>query len=97
MLADVVNKGEWWRLWSSKLVFLDTKDAVLALILCYKFRLFERRWGSRRFASRICLAFMVSTVLEAAAIWASDAYFVNALDQRSAWFWDTNGLTSLGP
>ncbi|TRY75902.1 hypothetical protein TCAL_00675 [Tigriopus californicus] len=94
---DVVNKGEWWRLASSKLVCLDTKDAVLALILCYKFRLFERRWGSRRFASRIFLAFILSTILEALAVWAGETYWSDQIDHRSSWLWDSNGLTSLGP
>ena len=37
-IPDSIAKREFWRLLTSKLCFLDTKDAVLAAILIYYFR-----------------------------------------------------------
>ena len=79
-------KGEYWRVLTSKLVFLDTRDALLAIFLIYNFRsvrnrdrapfpdfetffsrrIFERRYGTRKYASHLLSAFALSTVLELA-------------------------------
>ena len=37
-IPDSLAKREFWRLLTSKLCFIDTKDAVLAAILIYYFR-----------------------------------------------------------
>jgi hypothetical protein len=37
-IPDSLAKGEFWRLFTSKICFIDTKDAVLAAILIYYFR-----------------------------------------------------------
>ena len=38
-----------WRLITAKLAFLDLKDLFLCSVLLYYFRIFERRFGSRKF------------------------------------------------
>ena len=37
-ISDSLVKGDYWRLFTSKFAFLDTKDAILGLILLYQFR-----------------------------------------------------------
>lgn len=66
-VPDSFAKGEFWRLLTCKLIFLDTKDLVLSAFLIYYFRLFERRLGSRRFFSRLASSFVLSTAVELAA------------------------------
>ena len=36
--SDSMNKGEWWRLITSKISFLETKDAIFCFVLIYYFR-----------------------------------------------------------
>ena len=38
LLKGVSENGQWWRLVTSKLIFIDTKDAIFCLILLYQFR-----------------------------------------------------------
>lgn len=39
-----------WRLLCGRLVCLDVKDSFCSGMLIYNFRIFERRFGSRKFA-----------------------------------------------
>lgn len=39
-----------WRLFCGRLVCLDVKDAFCSSLLIYNFRVFERRFGTRKFA-----------------------------------------------
>lgn len=57
-------KGEAWRLVTSKLTFIDTKDAIFITLLIYYFRIFERRLGSRKFSSQFLATFLLSSALE---------------------------------
>jgi len=50
----------------TKFVFLDTKSAVLACVIIYFFRVFERRSGSLKFSSNLLLSWMISVSLEIA-------------------------------
>lgn len=68
-VSDIVDKGEFWRLVTSKVCFLDTKDLVCGSLLIYYFRIFERRYGSRKFASFLLAASAVATLLEFASIY----------------------------
>lgn len=45
-------------------VFLDLKDIIWAAIILYHFRIFERRYGSRKFASLLLCNMCVSLMLE---------------------------------
>ncbi|XP_054720865.1 ubiquitin-associated domain-containing protein 2-like [Uloborus diversus] len=53
-----------WRVLTSKLTFLETKDLVCGCLLIYYFRVFERRYGSHKFSSYLLAACTVATVLE---------------------------------
>ena len=77
-------KGECWRILTSKLLFLETRNALIAIYLIYNFRqdfefstrtvfhfhdgyfyrIFERRYGSRKFASQLLSVFLLSTIFE---------------------------------
>jgi len=63
-LTRIFSNGQFWRIFTSKLVFLDTKDAIFCLILLYQFRVFERRYGSRNFSSRILATSVMTAVSE---------------------------------
>jgi len=63
-LTRVFESGQLWRLVTSKLVFLDTKDAIFCLILLYQFRVFERRYGSRNFTSHIIATSVITALAE---------------------------------
>lgn len=42
-----------WRFFCGRLVCLDVKDAFCSSLLIYNFRIFERRFGTRKFAVSI--------------------------------------------
>lgn len=68
-ITDIVDNGEFWRLVTSKVCFLDTKDLVCGSLLIYYFRIFERRYGSKKFSSFLLAATAVGTLLELASIY----------------------------
>uniref|UniRef100_A0A5K3F580 Rhomboid domain-containing protein n=1 Tax=Mesocestoides corti TaxID=53468 RepID=A0A5K3F580_MESCO len=53
-----------WRLGVSKLAFLSTTDLILGSGLIYHFRIFERRYGSRKYAMSLIWVVLLSTLLE---------------------------------
>eukprot|EP00096_Caligus_rogercresseyi_P011479 TRINITY_DN4519_c0_g1_i1.p1 TRINITY_DN4519_c0_g1~~TRINITY_DN4519_c0_g1_i1.p1 ORF type:complete len:240 (-),score=34.22 TRINITY_DN4519_c0_g1_i1:301-1020(-) len=65
-------------LWS-KVGFIDRTYAVLAIVLLYQFRIFERRYGSLKFSSHLLSFFVLSVTLEAglSALLRSDGYLSN--------------------
>ncbi|KAG0715110.1 Ubiquitin-associated domain-containing protein 2 [Chionoecetes opilio] len=67
-LPDVFLKGEIWRIASAKISFVDTKDLVCGSLLIYYFRVFERRYGSHKFASFLVASQVITTVLEVLTI-----------------------------
>ncbi|GLH07449.1 hypothetical protein R5R35_014251 [Gryllus longicercus] len=67
-LPDIFSNGEVWRLLTSRIMFLDTKDLVCGALLIYYFRVFERRYGSHKFASYLLATCTVATILETVAI-----------------------------
>ncbi|VEL36573.1 unnamed protein product [Protopolystoma xenopodis] len=48
-LDDMLLNYSFWRLIPSKLVFLDINDLIFGSLLLYYFRIFERRYGPRKF------------------------------------------------
>ncbi|CAB4066226.1 unnamed protein product [Lepeophtheirus salmonis] len=50
-------------LWS-KAGFVDLTYAILASVLIYQFRVFERRYGSLKFSSLLISSFLISVLLE---------------------------------
>ncbi|CAN7997084.1 unnamed protein product [Ixodes hexagonus] len=69
-VSGIVEKQEARILVTSKMSFLDTKDLVCGSLLIYYFRVFERRYGSHKFASFLLAASVVSTLLELSSIYA---------------------------
>lgn len=65
---DVINSSQFWRLITTKLVFLDPKDLIWGATLVYHFREFERRYGSHKFASHLFGTTCISFVLELVAL-----------------------------
>jgi len=61
---DIFGKGEVWRLVTSKTTFLETKDLICGSLLIYYFRIFERRYGSKKYASCLLATTVVTTMLE---------------------------------
>lgn len=67
-LPDIFKEGEIWRLLTSRITFLDTKDLVCGALLIYYFRIFERRYGSHKFASCLLATCTIATIMETSAI-----------------------------
>lgn len=53
-----------WRLVSGRLICLDLKDTFCSSLLIYNFRIFERRFGSHKFASFLFGAWIVSAFVD---------------------------------
>ncbi|XP_074657779.1 ubiquitin-associated domain-containing protein 2-like [Tubulanus polymorphus] len=64
----IFERLELWRILTSKIAFLDTKDLICGGLLIYYFRIFERRYGSCKFASYLLATCTVSTVLELSSL-----------------------------
>ncbi|KFM74884.1 Ubiquitin-associated domain-containing protein 2, partial [Stegodyphus mimosarum] len=74
-VPNIFEKYEVWRVVTSKLTFLDTKDLVCGCLLIYYFRIFERRYGSHKFSSYLLAACTVATMLELMTV-----FFLRKLD-----------------
>ncbi|XP_061194090.1 ubiquitin-associated domain-containing protein 2-like [Saccostrea echinata] len=64
----IVEKLQLWRLLTARIAFLNVKDLMIGSILFYYFRTFERRYGSRKFASQLIGFFVFGSVLELSAV-----------------------------
>uniref|UniRef100_A0A3Q2ZR32 UBA domain containing 2 n=1 Tax=Kryptolebias marmoratus TaxID=37003 RepID=A0A3Q2ZR32_KRYMA len=66
-LQAVTQQHQVWRLLCGRLICLDVKDSFCSSLLIYNFRIFERRFGTRKFASFLlgtwCLSALVDFVL----------------------------------
>ncbi|XP_072513646.1 ubiquitin-associated domain-containing protein 2 isoform X2 [Salminus brasiliensis] len=60
-LQAVKQHKQVWRLVSGKLICLDVKDTFCSSLLIYNFRIFERRFGSRKFAVTQLLGYISIT------------------------------------
>ncbi|KAM9810176.1 ubiquitin-associated domain-containing protein 2 isoform 1-T1 [Syngnathus typhle] len=63
-LQAVSQQQQVWRLLCGRLVCLDVKDSFCSAMLIYNFRIFERRFGSRKFASFLLGTWFVSALLD---------------------------------
>ncbi|XP_071453989.1 ubiquitin-associated domain-containing protein 2-like isoform X2 [Hetaerina americana] len=61
---DLTISSQVFKLVTAKLVFLDPKDLICAGTLVYHFREFERRYGSRKYATHLLGCSCLSFVLE---------------------------------
>ncbi|XP_053730952.1 ubiquitin-associated domain-containing protein 2 isoform X1 [Synchiropus splendidus] len=53
-----------WRLFCGRLVCLDLKDSFCSSLLIYNFRIFERRFGTRKFASFLFATWCLSALTD---------------------------------
>ncbi|XP_054655428.1 ubiquitin-associated domain-containing protein 2 [Dunckerocampus dactyliophorus] len=63
-LQAVSQQQQAWRLLCGRLVCLDVKDSFCSGLLIYNFRIFERRFGSRKFASFMLGTWCLSALLD---------------------------------
>uniref|UniRef100_A0A8C6FI19 Ubiquitin-associated domain-containing protein 2 n=1 Tax=Moschus moschiferus TaxID=68415 RepID=A0A8C6FI19_MOSMO len=61
-LQAVKDDLQIWRLISGRIICLDLKDTFCSSLLIYNFRIFERRYGSRKFASFLLGSWVLSAV-----------------------------------
>ncbi|XP_064638744.1 ubiquitin-associated domain-containing protein 2-like [Lineus longissimus] len=81
--AGIFEKFEIWRIITSKVAFLDTKDLICGTLLIYYFRIFERKYGSTKFASYLIATCTLSTALELLAKTACEYITLNIGDLPS--------------
>uniref|UniRef100_A0ABI7YZW3 UBA domain-containing protein n=1 Tax=Felis catus TaxID=9685 RepID=A0ABI7YZW3_FELCA len=63
-----------WRLICGRIICLDLKDTFCSSLLIYNFRIFERRYGSRKFASFLLGSWVLSALVDfilVEAVWYS--------------------------
>lgn len=63
-LHAVKNDFQIWRLICGRIICLDLKDAFCSGLLIYNFRIFERRFGSRKFASFLLGSWVLSALFD---------------------------------
>nr|XP_057915134.1 ubiquitin-associated domain-containing protein 2 [Doryrhamphus excisus] len=73
-LQAVSQQQQVWRLLCGRLVCLDVKDSFCSGLLIYNFRIFERRFGSRKFASFMLGTWCLSALLD--LLLAQAVYFL---------------------
>lgn len=61
-LQAVKDDFQIWRLISGRIICLDLKDTFCSSLLIYNFRIFERRYGSRKFASFLLGSWVLSAL-----------------------------------
>lgn len=62
--SNIWDKKEIWKLLACRSTFLDIKDLICGCLLIYYFRVFERRYGSHKFASFLLATGTVALLLE---------------------------------
>ncbi|XP_071084627.1 ubiquitin-associated domain-containing protein 2-like [Haliotis cracherodii] len=65
----LLEKHQIWRLLSSRVAFLDLKDLFVCCMLVYYFRIFERRFGSRKFVSYLMSSGALACGVELVSLW----------------------------
>uniref|UniRef100_A0A3Q2R0U9 UBA domain containing 2 n=1 Tax=Fundulus heteroclitus TaxID=8078 RepID=A0A3Q2R0U9_FUNHE len=63
-LQDVAHRHQVWRLLCGRLICLDVKDSFCSSLLIYNFRIFERRFGTRKFASFLLGTWFLSALVD---------------------------------
>lgn len=63
-LQALTQQHQVWRLLFGRLVCLDVKDSFCSSLLIYNFRIFERRFGTRKFASFLLGTWFLSALTD---------------------------------
>ena len=64
-----------WRLVCGRVICLDLKDTFCSSLLIYNFRIFERRYGSRKFSSFLLGAWTLSALFDLLLVEAAQYVF----------------------
>ncbi|XP_067948633.1 ubiquitin-associated domain-containing protein 2-like [Watersipora subatra] len=70
-VENIIMRRELWKLLISKFYVTDPKQIILTVILILHFKKFEKRYGSRKFASYLCSVFLISLLFELALLYLS--------------------------
>ncbi|XP_044911256.1 ubiquitin-associated domain-containing protein 2 isoform X2 [Felis catus] len=73
-LQAIKDDFQIWRLICGRIICLDLKDTFCSSLLIYNFRIFERRYGSRKFASFLLGSWVLSALVDfilVEAVWYS--------------------------
>ncbi|XP_064614978.1 ubiquitin-associated domain-containing protein 2-like [Liolophura sinensis] len=73
----VVDEGQLWRLLTAKLVFLDMKDVLIGALIFYYLRIFERRFGSRKYCSYLLGSGLLASMLEILMIYGCKRFHLD--------------------
>ncbi|XP_056148088.1 ubiquitin-associated domain-containing protein 2 isoform X2 [Lampris incognitus] len=63
-LQAIANHQQVWRMMCGRLICLDLKDTFCSSLLIYNFRIFERRFGTRKFASFLLATWFLSALVD---------------------------------
>lgn len=63
-LQAISQQQQLWRLLCGRIVCLDIKDSFCSSLLIYNFRIFERRFGTRKFASFLLGTWFLSALMD---------------------------------
>ncbi|XP_072870567.1 ubiquitin-associated domain-containing protein 2 isoform X1 [Chlorocebus sabaeus] len=74
-LHAVKNDFQIWRLICGRIICLDLKDTFCSSLLIYNFRIFERRYGSRKFASFLLGSWVLSALFDFLLVEAMQYFF----------------------
>jgi len=67
-ISQILISPQIWRLILNRLTFIHSKDLLCSALVLYYFRVFERRMGSKKFASHLLGSSIIATLLEISVI-----------------------------
>ncbi|KAF7662246.1 hypothetical protein LDENG_00241350 [Lucifuga dentata] len=83
-LQAVTQQHQVWRLVCGRLICLDLKDSFCSSLLIYNFRIFERRFGTRKFASFLLGTWCLSALMDFLLVQAFQFLFEYEVEQLPA-------------
>ncbi|KAM4794639.1 ubiquitin-associated domain-containing protein 2 [Rhinophrynus dorsalis] len=85
-LQAIIGDFHIWRLISGRIICLDLKDTFFSSLLIYNFRTLERRFGSRKFASFLLVAWILSVFFDFLIVEAVQVVFGGSLSTLPSGF-----------
>nr|XP_033805002.1 ubiquitin-associated domain-containing protein 2 isoform X3 [Geotrypetes seraphini] len=96
-LQAIREEFQIWRLICGRIVCLDLKDMFCSSLLIYNFRIFERRYGSRKFTSFILGSWVLSAVFDLLIVEALQHVFGITVKRLPSGFLPGRSCPKLGP
>ncbi|XP_069493118.1 ubiquitin-associated domain-containing protein 2 isoform X2 [Ambystoma mexicanum] len=85
-VQEVKEDFQIWRIVLGRIICLDLKDTLCSSMLIYNFRIFERRYGSRKFTSFLLGTWILSALLECVLVEALRHAFGVAVNRLPSGF-----------